>query len=628
MNNYIKIFYYLLFSVTLTFASCTDFLEATSDTKMMTNNSFKTYDELRNASAYLYCQPWMSFNTAAITVIEGRANNILADGYTASNAQFGSFMENGSITELLNVWQSLYNVVTQSDYVINNYAPITRQYVDTLKVNACEGEARFMRGTAYWYLAILWHDVPIIDSPEKYTTNYQMDVVEFEDVLQYAINDLKYAVKYLPTTDVAGRVTKYSAEGMLSRLYLTAANYAQGGNFSQTHLERNKINGTTPTNDELAQWYYDEVKALTLDVITNGKQYKLLADYEELFRVQNNNNSESLFSLQYIPGSSQLANSNGSLAYVANLTGNLPAYGTSRYASYDVVHLSALDKGLSRSRANFFMYGQTYNYLAYLTTAGFNREKCNIKKQVVGSSADTDGKAISGNSGLMTPMLRLADVYLMYTEAAMGKNETTTDVTYFNEVRKRAFYYYDKNGMKNPYYASTVVHRDSLFKERRLEFFMEFLFWPDIVRRSFHQMDWVKKYLNNTLYRSDAYKNGSPFPKSSTGTYYIDPTIYNISDPTTQLTNFSWFTYSYNPANTTNDIRVGFTATGSGGSPRLDGNFYFWGAAYHDIQTPFPNDGNTYVHQPLKDNIWALPYPDVEATYNPKLLEKPVKFKF
>lgn len=628
MNNSFKIYYYFLFVAILSFASCSDFLDTASDTQKMTNNSFETYEDLRNATSYLYCQPWMSFNSAAITVIEGRANNILADGYTSSNAQFGSFMETGSITELLNVWQSLYNVVTQSDYVINNYAPITRQHIDSLKVNACEGEARFMRATAYWYLAMLWHDVPIIDQPEKHTTNYQVNAVEFEDVLQYAINDLKYAVKYLPNTDDPGRVTKYSAEGMLSRLYLTAANYAHGNNFSSTYLQRNQINGTIPTNTILAQWYYDQVKLLTTDIISNGTQYKLMSDYEELFRVQNNNNSESLFSLQFIPGSTILSNSNGSLAYVANLTGNLPAYGTSRYASYDVVHLSAIDKGMSRSRANFFMYGQTYNYLGYLTTVGFNREKCNIKKQVVGSNADTDGKAISGNSGLMTPLLRLADVYLMYTEAAMGLNETTTDVTYYNEVRKRAFYYFDKNGLKNPYFENTVVHRDSLFKERRLEFFMEFLFWPDIVRRSFHQMDWVKNYLNNTLYRSDAYKNGNPFPKAVGGAYYIDPAIYNISDPTTQLTNFSWFTYSYNPANSTNDGRVGFTATGSGGSPRLDGNFYFWGKAFHEIQIPFPNDGSTFVHESLKDNIWSLPYPDVEATYNPRLLEKPIKYNF
>lgn len=622
-----KILYSFLFLALFALSSCSDFLDNTSDSQKMTTNSFKTIADLRNATAYLYCQPWMSFNTASNTVIEGRANNLLSDGYTSSNALFGSFMENGSITELLNVWQSLYNVVTQSDYVVNNYATLARQNnLDSTKVNACEGEARFMRATAYWYLAILWHDVPIIDSPEQYTTNYQVNTTPFEDVLQYAINDLKYAVNHLPATDDAGRVTKYSAEAMLSRLYLTAADYALGGNFSAAYLQRNQVNGSTPTNDALAQWYFDQTKALTLDVINNGSQYKLLADYEELFRVQNNNNSESLFSLQYIPGSSVLGNSNGSLAYNANLTGNLPAYGSSRYASFDIVHLSALDKGISRQRANFFFAGQKYSYLAYLASTPYANTKCNIKKQVVGSAADTDGKAISGNTGLMTPMLRLSDVYLMYTEAAMGKDESTTDVTYFQQVRKRAFYYYDKNGMKNPYYANSVVHRDSLFKERRLEFFMENLTWPDIVRRSFFQMDWVKKYLNNTLYRADAYKNGNPFPKATGGAYYIDPAIYKLDDPTTQLTNFSWFTYTYNP--TAYSTNAGFSAPGSGGSPRLDGNFYYWGTAYHDIVIPFPNDGSTYVHASLKDNIWALPYPDVEATYNPKLLDMPVNYNF
>ena len=40
-----------------------------------------------------------------------------------------------------------------------------------------------------------------------------------------------------------------------------------------------------------------------------------------------------------------------------------------------------------------------------------------------------------------TYILRLADVYLMYAEAILGNDESTTDADalfYFNEVRKRA----------------------------------------------------------------------------------------------------------------------------------------------------------------------------------------------
>ena len=59
-------------------------------------------------------------------------------------------------------------------------------------------------------------------------------------------------------------------------------------------------------------------------------------------------------------------------------------------------------------------------------------------------------------------MLRLAEVYLNYTEASMGNNASTTDVAYFNLVRTRA-------GMPTK---STITYED-LRHERRVEFAFE-----------------------------------------------------------------------------------------------------------------------------------------------------------
>jgi hypothetical protein len=54
-----------------------------------------------------------------------------------------------------------------------------------------------------------------------------------------------------------------------------------------------------------------------------------MTDYEQLFRVQNNNNSESLFALQYVPGSSTYGVGNSmqnNLAYSTDLTNGLNAW--------------------------------------------------------------------------------------------------------------------------------------------------------------------------------------------------------------------------------------------------------------------------------------------------------------
>ncbi len=597
---------------------CDKFLHTESDNQKVATFAFKTIDDLRSTTGFLYEEPWFQFNQNGYTILEGRAAN-LAGAVTGTTPLLASFMADGSINELNTVWQSLYNVITQADYVVKKYAPTARgNNVDSIKVNACEGEARFMRATAYWYLAMIWHDVPIIDDPEKFVKNYSVNANNFEDVIQYAINDLTYAMNTLPLTDNAGRVTKFSAEGMLARLCLTAADYAAGEHFSSDYLTRNNMG----SNADLAQYYFTKAKTLTNDVIVSGGQYGLMDDYEELFRDQNNNNKEALFSIQFIPNATVYGLGNDLqrfLAYNNDLVGKLDAFGGSTYASYDIVHLSAMDKGLSRSRANFFIQGQKYSYLSYLATTAYSSPsgtaKSNIKKQVIGSTTDASGLLIAQNSGFMTPMLRMADVYLMYTEACMGTGTSTSDQTAvdrYNAVHKRAFYYYTKNNLANPYYAKTVIERDTLFKERRLEFFMENLFWPDIVRRSFFDLNWVTNYLNNTLYQPGGYT------LVNNGTLQVTAGQYDITNPMTSLTNFKIFVYSYDPTAAGNNATIGFSTN----SPRLDASFSYYGTAYHNDVT------GSYVHATNMDNIWSLPYPISEATSDPLLLDKPIKFKF
>ncbi len=573
--------------VMLLMTGCEDFLHVASDTQKEASESFRNIEDLRAATANLYTQPWFDFNSN-YKVLEARANNIDADGTNSDLLTYAMFAETSGTPGLNDVWNSLYNVITQSDYVVNHYAPVARESgVDEAKANACEGEARFMRGTAYWYLAMIWHDVPVVDRPEDLVINPLINCNRFEDVMQYAINDLEYAALWLPETDEKGRVTKYSAEAMLARLCLTAADFALGGHFSPEYLQRNE----TGSNDALATKYFDQTKTLTNDVITSGAQYGILDDYEDLFKVKNNNNEETLFGIQFIPGVTTYGLGNGrqdGLAGSSTLTGGLNAWGGSVYGSYDLIHLYYLDGGLSRLRGNLFVASYNYPYLGTHTSEGswtVTNEKCNIKKFVVGSSQDTEGIAINGNTGLVTPIIRMAEVYLMYAEAVMGATDGTTDalaLERYNKIRERAFY-------MNPgdYVAKESVTRNDLFKERRMEFFMELLFWPDIKRRSFYDNDWVEKYLNNEL------KN---------------------EDEQTELTNWIWYAYTYNPSK--------YAANhGWDRSPRSAG--IVPQTAVHDMGSA------TFVHSvDANDNIWALPYPETQVSKNALLDEEPVPYNF
>ena len=54
----------------------------------------------------------------------------------------------------------------------------------------------------------------------------------------------------------------------------------------------------------------------------------------------------------------------------------------------------------------------------------------NLKKYIIGSSADTDGGVTTGQATRINQiLLRLADVYMVYVEAELGSQASTSDAT-------------------------------------------------------------------------------------------------------------------------------------------------------------------------------------------------------
>lgn len=532
---------------------CSDFLNVTSEQELTYDTFYKTASDCRSATAVLYNSVWFDFNSFLWEIGDSRANNMYVDLATYASAIFNRFMETSNTDDLENGWDALYSVVGQADHVLNNLYRALDNGVDPAVVNACKGEARFMRGLAYWYLACTWGDVPIVEDPVQLTNNFVVRTNYREDVLQYALKDMEFAATYLPESDEPGRLTRYSALGMLSRLYITAACYARGGNFTPDRYEMNP------------DYYYRKAAEAALAVCEGGTQYSLMNDYEQLFRVQNNNNSESLFAIQWVPGSTVYGVGNRmqiNLCYSTEMLGGLKAYGGSNYLSAEFVELMHKRGELSRKRATFFYNGAVYGYLGTATDAGkwvvSGRSMCNVKKHIVGGTKDTDGGAVGENSGFATPMLRLAEVYLLYAEAVLGtKNEIDAStvegrkaLNYFNRVRERAR---DKN-MEEP--STNLPDLDKLalndiWTERRCELAMEGQFWYDIVRRAFWNKEWVLNFLNNQ-------KRG----------------------------------YKYN----------------------YDGNTFKWGNS----------DGRDA--KPATEDKLLLPYPLNEVTMNPLLREEPVHF--
>jgi len=459
-------------------SSCSkDFLNRPPEDAIVDANFYQSADQVLAGTAPLYNIVWFAYNDKASHGIgDGRAGILMSGSYQVDNIR----MQTTDVTpEVYSSWTAFFNVVAQSNMAISNVTKYTAASVPDNVKQAAIGEGRFMRGLAYAYLVQNWGPVPIITDNNVLLTDTSITRNTVESVWEFIIRDLRFAANSLPATPLQkGRLTKWSAEGMLAKMYLTRAGVGGGGTRKQTDLDS-------------AAWF-------AKDVISNSGA-TLMNNYEDLFLMKNNNNSESLFALQWkYDGDWGTQNSvQAFLAYGSEITGFGDGWGGDLGASYEMLkRYSPNDK---RRKGTFMFPGDHYSYIHqavddpnnpgkkiiqelqvpwnFVGTERYNTRAW-VKKYVVGRPEDNDGKVTQQHTEMNTYMLRLADVYLLYAEALMGNAATTTNaeaLKYFNAVRTRA-------GLD----AKTSISADDLFYERRLELAMEGQAWYDIVRLHYY----------------------------------------------------------------------------------------------------------------------------------------------
>jgi len=503
-------------------SSCSkDFLNRPPEDAIVDANFYQSADQVLAGTAPLYNIVWFAYNDKASHGIgDGRAGILMSGSYQVDNIR----MQTTDVTpEVYSSWTAFFNVVAQSNMAISNVTKYTAASVPDNVKQAAIGEGRFMRGLAYAYLVQNWGPVPIITDNNVLLTDTSITRNTVESVWEFIIRDLRFAANSLPATPLQkGRLTKWSAEGMLAKMYLTRAGVGGGGTRKQTDLDS-------------AAWF-------AKDVISNSGA-TLMNSYEDLFLMKNNNNSESLFALQWkYDGDWGTQNSvQAFLAYGSEITGFGDGWGGDLGASYEMLkRYSPNDK---RRKGTFMFPGDHYSYIHqavddpnnpgkkiiqelqvpwnFVGTERYNTRAW-VKKYVVGRPEDNDGKVTQQHTEMNTYMLRLADVYLLYAEALMGNAATTTNaeaLKYFNAVHTRA-------GLD----AKTSISADDLFYERRLELAMEGQAWYDIVRLHYYNPAKALQILN--MQDKGTYRIVANAPTNATSwTVTSDtPAFYNVTE--------------------------------------------------------------------------------------------------
>lgn len=514
-NKYI---YISILLTSLALSSCEDFLDQENTTSLNQETFFDSDEAVAAATAPLYNYVWATFNEKFYYGMgDGRANNI--------TAQWSSYiypytnMNETSLSEGLDgAWGSLYSVVAQSNNTINNIKTYSAATVSESAKLQGIAEARFMRGTAYWYLGSLWGAAIIYENTSTLVNNYVIPANPRADVFEFAIRDLEYAAKYLPkSASVKGRLTQASAYGMLSRVYLSMAGITTDGTYNGSNLAIDFNRGTRNV------YYLDLAKKAALQVL-NNTAYGLMDNYGDLFAIENNNCKEVLFQLQWLQGSTDAIGWGCNQAITAffgwsTMVSDGTNWGGATCCSWDL--FSEYDsQDAIRKHYSVASYGEFYPEMytkgggyTYGVTETASTNGANIKKYVVGTNED-NGISYKQSSGINTHMLRVAEVYLNLAEAILGNELTTSDATalyYYNEVRKRA-------GMPT----KSIIEYEDLRYERRIEFAFEGQYWFDLIRRAYYKQQEVINYMNNQN-RNAGYSYNSDLSEYEISSSYVAP---------------------------------------------------------------------------------------------------------
>lgn len=450
--------YIIGLAVLLGATSCgDDFLNKVPDGEYVEDNFYASDAAVASSTAPLYNRAWFDYNSRAIWMLGSmRANDV----YSPYNSpQFALFTVDALNSDLANAWQGLFSVVTMANATLHNVSTKCTDDVSETAKKTAIAEARLMRACAYYYAVHIWGPVILFEDNQEVVDNPVRPRNYEEDVFEFIIRDLQYAADNLPESPAAtGRATCWSAKAMLAKTYLSRSGWGK--------TERDQAD-------------LDKCKEICLDIIEHSGA-QLMDDYHDLFKYRHNNNIESLLQLQWYASAdgpwfvkntlnSDLCGDSKMMSGVASWSALGP--GAEMLMQYRYIGSNGKYKWETiRRDATFVTPGVHYDYIC-IADGGYTYDGTSsiLKKGVPGGpDDDNDGLVSDMNSPLNTYIVRLANVYLVYTEACLGNKASISgnEIQYFNALRRRA-------GIDEV--ASVTL--DDLIRENRVEFSLEYQNW-------------------------------------------------------------------------------------------------------------------------------------------------------
>ena len=361
-------------------------------------------------------------------------------------------------------WWHHWRGVYRANQVLTYVPPIV---MDQPLKDRYLGEAKFLRALYYYDLVTIWGNIPLILEPSQ--PSDKPSQVPQEQVWAQIEKDLTEAAAALPPSysgDDIGRATKGSAMGLLGRVYLQQKKYQLCA-------------------DALGYFITDPGMSL----------YSLTPNYADNFRHTTENNTESIFEVQF----KMRPENGGDDGPTSNVgTSRPPFFAPPGHGFNDanmhrwVVHEFLTETSASGGRDPRLAVTALYDStdprgpdftIVYGGTFTSKNYDANIKNRVWYHKYLDDYFRINEfevfNSPINFRVIRLADVYLMYVEALNALNRTNEAYTWVDKVRQRAgmrLLSATRPGLNQAQFLTQLQH------ERITELTGESLRWNDLAR--------------------------------------------------------------------------------------------------------------------------------------------------
>lgn len=418
----------LLLSLMFVFSCEEDLLEQTNPNALTPDTFWRNEEDATKAIVGAYSPFTDIWYYSRIEIFLSDYRDDVVNGFATSERTNPGRFEGISAANMNQwVWRVIWKIISRTNEILVNVPEID---MDQTLRNSILGEAHFLRALNYFNAVNNWLNIPLITEPITIEEAKVISQAPPDEVWAQIVSDLQQAQNLLPSVwegDNLGRATSGAATALLGKVYL----YRQQYDLAKTEFQK----------------------------VINSGIYSLVDNYADNFSSFTENNTESVFEIQFT--SDENRGWGGDRAGIGRTNSFTPDIAPQGFTGQDGMRINqwVLDLFLDERTINnevdprafntlFWRTDETTTYEGEVLAATIYEGKTYQEAYNASENRIFGKKYLGLDEGVSTAnfqaspnnlrLIRYADVLLMFAEAEfMLGGSTQAAVDAINEVRAR-----------------------------------------------------------------------------------------------------------------------------------------------------------------------------------------------